>query len=666
MYKITKKIRKMALISSLVLGLGAYAQIGIGTTTPAGGSILDINSTNKGVLVPRINIPNLGNIAPVTGGSTVGLLVWNTNATTGVGYHYWSGSAWVPLFSAASNSSWSLTGNSNATLATNFLGTTNAYDLRFRTNNLNRFTITTGTAATGGRLQAQANGTAASPIYSWFTDTNMGMFRAGTDILAFSTNGGDRMRVYDNGNVTVGFGATAPFAGDRFSAYGPYAVNGYASTTNGWGVYGQATNGFGVFGDATTGRGVVGLTDSNAGVQGEALTTGTGVVGFANSGDGVYGDALTGNGVTGLTLSGIGVYGDATTGIGVLGVASDATTGVAGRFEHTAANGHGLLVAGGNQAATTFAGTGLGISGTGRLIGILGRSTVAGDSNGILAIGNGGLTAYTVPGGSGVSATATNTGIYAYGTDINSTGIYGDGGDMGVYGLGFGGVVGETYDPINGWGVFSFGDFGATGGKYFVIDHPLDPANKYLKHANIESNEILNLYRGTEIFDGSGRAVVNLPNYYDAININPSYQLTPVGAAMPNLYIEQEVTNGRFIVAGGVPGKKVSWQLTAERNDPYMQKYPQKRIMETDKGNDRGKYLMPELYGKSRESSLSINKSVTTDPALRKKYSEAIPQQLTEDNIQMPEIKRKERGDFKKEDVKEDVKEESNLNELEE
>lgn len=174
------------------------------------------------------------------------------------------------------------------------------------------------------------------------------------------------------------------------------------------------------------------------------------------------------------------------------------------------------------------------------------------------------------------------------------------------------------------------------------------------------------MYRGTEIFDGSGRAVVNLPNYYDAININPSYQLTPVGAAMPNLYIEQEVTNGRFIVAGGVPGKKVSWQLTAERNDPYMQKYPQKRIMETDKGNDRGKYLMPELYGKSRESSLSINKSVTTDPALRKKYSEAIPQQLTEDNIQMPEIKRKERGDFKKEDVKEDVKEESNLNELEE
>lgn len=623
MYKITKKIRKMALISSLVLGLGAYAQIGIGTTTPAGGSILDINSTNKGVLVPRINIPNLGNIAPVTGGSTVGLLVWNTNATTGVGYHYWSGSAWVPLFSAASNSSWSLTGNSNATLATNFLGTTNAYDLRFRTNNLNRFTITTGTAATGGRLQAQANGTAASPIYSWFTDTNMGMFRAGADILAFSTNGGDRMRVYDNGNVTVGFGPTAPFAGDRFSAYGPYAVNGYASTTNGWGVYGQATNGFGVFGDA-----------------------------------------LTGNGVIGITLSGIGVYGDATTdtGIGVLGVASNAATGVAGRFEHTATNGHGLLVAGGNQAATTFAGTGLGISGTGRLIGILGRSTVAGDSNGILAIGNGGLTAYTVPGGSGVSATATNTGIYAYGTDINSTGIYGDGGDMGVYGLGFGGVVGETYDPALGWGVFSFGDFGAIGTKYFVIDHPLDPANKYLKHANIESNEILNLYRGTEIFDGSGRAVVNLPNYYDAININPSYQLTPVGAAMPNLYIEQEVTNGRFIVAGGVPGKKVSWQLTAERNDPYMQKYPQKRIMETDKGNDRGKYLMPELYGKSRESSLSINKSVTTDPALRKKYSEAIPQQLTEDNIQMPEIKRKERGDFKKEDVKE----ESNLNELEE
>lgn len=159
----------------------------------------------------------------------------------------------------------------------------------------------------------------------------------------------------------------------------------------------------------------------------------------------------------------------------------------------------------------------------------------------------------------------------------------------------------------NWYGVFSSGDLGSSGTKTFLIDHPEDPANKMLRHFSIESNEVLNMYRGTDVFDVDGKVVVNLPDYYDSINKNPSYQLTPIGAAMPNLFIESEVNNGQFIIAGGIPGKKVSWEITAERNDPYLQQNPEKREVVVDKEGDRkGKYLTPELYSQPKEKGINF------------------------------------------------------------
>ena len=105
-------------------------------------------------------------------------------------------------------------------------------------------------------------------------------------------------------------------------------------------------------------------------------------------------------------------------------------------------------------------------------------------------------------------------------------------------------------------------------------------------------------------FDASGEAVVQLPDYYDAINKNASYQLTPIGASMPDLYIASEVNNGSFKISGGIVGKKVSWTLTAERNDPYIRLNPEIRNMVVDKGADRGRYLAPEQYGQSADRGI--------------------------------------------------------------
>jgi trimeric autotransporter adhesin len=45
----------------------------------------------------------------------------------------------------------------------------------------------------------------------------------------------------------------------------------------------------------------------------------------------------------------------------------------------------------------------------------------------------------------------------------------------------------------------------------FKIDHPLDPANRYLYHSFVESPDMMNIYNGNTTLDDAGEAVVELP-----------------------------------------------------------------------------------------------------------------------------------------------------------
>lgn len=69
------------------------AQVGIGTITPDPSAQLDVSSTDKGMLVPRMNLSERNAIAdPATG-----LLIFQTDNTPG--FYYYNGSGWVPLIS---------------------------------------------------------------------------------------------------------------------------------------------------------------------------------------------------------------------------------------------------------------------------------------------------------------------------------------------------------------------------------------------------------------------------------------------------------------------------------------------------------------------------------------------------------------------------------------
>jgi len=118
------------------------------------------------------------------------------------------------------------------------------------------------------------------------------------------------------------------------------------------------------------------------------------------------------------------------------------------------------------------------------------------------------------------------------------------------------------------------GNLNVKGTKNFKIDHPLDPENKYLIHAAIESSEALNVYSGNASLDQNGEAVVKMPEWFQAINKDFRYSLTPVGASASGLYIAEELGNNRFKIAGGAPGLKVSWQVTGVRSDAVMVEHP--------------------------------------------------------------------------------------------
>lgn len=106
----------------------------------------------------------------------------------------------------------------------------------------------------------------------------------------------------------------------------------------------------------------------------------------------------------------------------------------------------------------------------------------------------------------------------------------------------------------------------STPGSIARIDHPLDPANRYLDHALVESSEMLNVYSGTAVLDASGEAVVRLPEWFEAATADHRYQLTCVGGYAP-VYVGSEVRGNVFTIAGGRPGLRVSWQITGVRND---------------------------------------------------------------------------------------------------
>jgi hypothetical protein len=107
---------------------------------------------------------------------------------------------------------------------------------------------------------------------------------------------------------------------------------------------------------------------------------------------------------------------------------------------------------------------------------------------------------------------------------------------------------------------------------------------------------MMNIYNGNVMLDEHGEAWVALPDWFEALNQDFRYQLTPIGGWAP-LYVAEKIQGNRFKIAGGEPGLEVSWQVTGIRHDVWAEQH--RVLVEEEKAaNEKGLYLYPKGYGR--------------------------------------------------------------------
>jgi hypothetical protein len=360
-----KKIAALCCTAVATFSLNAQ-NVGI---SPAPGSSpdpsagLDVNFTNKGVLVPRVALTARNSNAPIGVGIATSLLVYNT-ATAGTypnnvtpGYYYWDGAQWQRLMNGVANG-WQVNGNTlTGTLPASpneFIGTINAADWIIRTNNTERMRVKSGgqvvvnnttplagdvfssyAVGTNIAISGYANGAFGFGVYGFNSNTNgTGVLGVGNNVTPTILLGGSG-GAFSSSNVGVfGYGENTPFS---------WGVYGLTNNGNGTGVMGHnnvsgSTAGIGVFGvsNATGGSGVAGYIGVGLGNHFAA----TAVSGIANSsiaggrGGAFACDNATGIGVQGQSngSTGMGVYGynNSSGGYGVYGYNGATNTNLGG------------------------------------------------------------------------------------------------------------------------------------------------------------------------------------------------------------------------------------------------------------------------------------------------------------------------------------------------
>ena len=184
--RIPKLIEALALMSSCLLNA---QQVGINTTSPADGTVLDVHSSDKGFLMPRVSLSGTDDTSTIsiTGTTpTTGLMVYNTNTGGGAGvavipgFYYWNGSSWRRFF----NQGYELEYTQSAAVTASTTSTT--------------YTILPGLDT--GNITVPFTGTYQIKVEGWYSagdliSTTSDGASQGSISLALSTSGGSFVTV---------------------------------------------------------------------------------------------------------------------------------------------------------------------------------------------------------------------------------------------------------------------------------------------------------------------------------------------------------------------------------------------------------------------------------------------------------------------------------------
>jgi hypothetical protein len=259
--------------------------------------------------------------------------------------------------------------------------------------------------------------------------------------------------------------------------------------------------------------------------------------------------------------------------------------------------------------------------------------------------GNYGYVGGDTCGAYGISNTANRAGVYGAGAGPNSYGVRGHEsaeGNYGILGSSGCGVLGRAYGSgdagvrgyhgtdigslgnelrgVSGYSAAGYGVRGESATGYagwfqgdlhvngtlskshgtFLIDHPLDPENKLLRHMFVESPENLCIYRGRVELDARGEGVVEMPGYFIALTREDEATISLTSVGRPFLTGYEWRTGFASFTVYGEPGRTVSWVVYADRDDPVARRLtgPVEEEKSPDsKVCDRGILLDPEAHG---------------------------------------------------------------------
>ena len=548
-----------------------------------------------------------------------------------------------------SSNAWLLTGNSGTIAGTNFIGTTDNVDLVIKTNNSERMRVSnTGNIGIGiitPTNKLQVNGSNDTAIYATGSYKTVGYFKN-------TSTTSDYYGVYGECANTDNWGYGGYFKGgyrgvygevSPTGSYGYYGVYGKVSGGSGinYAVYGYASGGTTNWGGYFVGDGYfsgklgIGTTTPTANLHIVSSDAGNlpclRLENISGSTANLFGPNITlKNGVPGKHGYVIEQYQSADSYFAINNTDSPwdsyFTISQNGRVGIGSTTPKGKLYIEGGSDTAIYA------TDSSYAVGYFKNTKTSADFSGVYGecanTDNWGYGGYFKGGYKGVYGTVSSTGNdYYYGVNGyisggsgTNYGVYGNvssgsGTNYGVYGYVYGslgstnyGVYGYATGGSTNWAGYFNGNVNITGSiskgsGSFLIDHPLDPLNKTLRHNFVESPENLCMYRGKVKLDANGAAAVNMPDYFKALTKEDeaTVTLTPIGQHPFLTSYEWNEDFSAFTVYGN-PNSEVSYQVLADRDDPVIHQLY--KPVEEDKGNGnftKGKLLYPKAYGYPEE-----------------------------------------------------------------
>ncbi|HWF43428.1 MAG TPA: hypothetical protein VG537_02185, partial [Candidatus Kapabacteria bacterium] len=237
----------------------AFSQnVGVGTATVNNSALLQIETTAKGFLAPRMSNAQMLLVAsPATSD-----IVYNT---TYANFYYYTGTVWTPM---VGGNNWSLTGNSGTSASTNFLGTKDGIDLVQKTDYNERLRV-----FNGGNV-GLTNVTGVAEALQFYDPSSSGSiftgFKAGVQVgsvhyiwpLAGDGTANQVLATDAAGNLswyTMAFFGQANIT-SLWSRGGTYSLQGIGAGDNGKGKYSIAAAEY----CSTSGDGDAAFGDSNS------------------------------------------------------------------------------------------------------------------------------------------------------------------------------------------------------------------------------------------------------------------------------------------------------------------------------------------------------------------------------------------------------------------